>query len=431
MLMQYAADRYRFHDLLGLYARRLLADDPESEPARARLHTWYAEKATAAMDWMYPQMVRLASHEDRAAFFGTEAEATAWLDAEVAALVAVVTHPADAALSWRITDQLRGYFLVRRHADGWLAAAEAGLAAAVRAGDDRARTAMLISRGQALWSAGRDEEALADCLAGERSAIEVGWTTAAAYLAHHVAWIHLEQGRLADAEERLRRALELTEDDKLSHVRAVAFNALGVMRLNQGELRDAADLLSAALEINEATGRETSALANRGNLASALRQLGAETEAAALLTDVLDAYRRGGNPRGELSTLDEWSELHRQRGDARTALETAEQAHGMAVKVNDPKATAQTAATVAHAHLALGDTTAAARWFEDCLTIAHDTYLFIEARALAGLATAQLAAGDAAAAGQSAKRAIAIAESCGYGRIEEEASSVLEALVVS
>jgi DNA-binding SARP family transcriptional activator len=430
MLMQYAADRFRFHDLLGLYARRLLADDPESETARTRLHTWYAETATAAMEWMYPQMVRLAAHPDRAASFGTEAEATAWLDAEVPALVAVVAHEAqatDPALSWRITDQLRGYFLVRRHADGWLTAAEAGLAAANGAGDDIARTAMLISRGQALWSVGRDEEALADCLAGEESAIAAGWTTAAAYLAHHVAWIHLEQGRLADAEERLRRALELTEDDRQSHVRAVAFNGLGVMRLCQGELRSAAELLGAALEINEATGRETSALANRGNLASALRQLGAETEAAQLLTDVLDAYRRGRNPRGELSTLDEWSELHRQRGDAVTALAMAEQAHGMAVAVNDPKATAQTAATVAHAHLALDDTAAAARWFEDCLAIAHDTYPFLEARALAGLATALLAAGDPDAAASTAKRAIEIAVSCGYRLLEEQATDVLTA----
>jgi DNA-binding SARP family transcriptional activator len=406
MLMQYASDRYRFHDLLGLYARRLLADDAEGESARSRLYTWYTDAVTAAMEWVYPQLVRLDTHAERDAIFATEADALAWLDAELPALVAVVRHTAgsaDRALSWRITDQLRGYFLIRRHIDGWLPAAEAGLDAAVSAGDDVARTAMLINRGQALWAVGRDEEALSDCLAGERLAVGSGWTTAAAYLSHHIGWHYLEQGKLIDAEERLHRALELTEGDRLGHVRAVALNGLGVLRLCQGELGDAAELFTAALEINVATGRETSALANRGNLASALRQLGAEARAAELLADVLAAYRKGANLRGELSTLDELSQLHRQRGDAATALELARRAHDMAIVVHDRKATAQTAATAAQAYLALGDTTAAAHWFEQCMVIAHGTYPFVEARALAGLATVRLSTGDPASASYTAE----------------------------
>lgn len=430
MLMQYATDRYRFHDLLGLYSRRLLADDAEADAACSRLHSWYAAAVTAAMEWVYPQLVRLGTHPERDTFFATEADALAWLDAELPALVAVVrrtAESADPALSWRITDQLRGYFLIRRQADGWLPAAEAGLAAATRAGDDVARTAMLISRGQALWAVGRDDEAMTDCLDGERLARATGWATAAAYLAHHIGWLYLEQGRLKDADGWLHSALESADDDRLGHVRAVALNGLGVMRLCQGELREAAVLLGAAIEINEATGRETSALANRGNLASALRQLGEEDRAAELLTEVLAAYRRASNLRGELSTLDEWSELHRQRGDATAALEVARRAHDMTITVRDRKAMAQTAATVAHAHLALGDATSAARWFEDCLTIAHDTYPFIEARALVGLATARLAAGDPISATDTAERAVTIASSCGFRLLEEQALAALHA----
>ncbi|MBK1787236.1 BTAD domain-containing putative transcriptional regulator [Prauserella cavernicola] len=430
MLMQYTADRYRFHDLLGLYARRLLADDAEADTACSRLYTWYADAVTAAMEWVYPQLVRLDTCPARDTFFADEAEALAWLDSELPALVAIVGRTAettDPGLSWRITDQLRGYFLVRRQADGWLTAAESGLAAAVRAGDDVARTAMLISRGQARWSVGREEEALSDCIAGERLACAVGWSTAAAYLAHHIGWLCLEQGTLTDADGWFRRALDSADEDRLGHVRAVALNGLGVLRLCQGELRAAAELLTAAMEINEATGRETSALANRGNLASALRQLGDRARAAELLTDVLAAYRKSAHLRGELSTLDELSELYRQGGDAAAALELAKRAHEMTSTVRDRKATAQTAATVAQAYLALGDLESAARWFEDCLTIAHDTYPFIEARALAGLASARLRAGDPASASGAAERALAIAGSCGFRLLEAQALTALSA----
>lgn len=90
MLMRYTTNRYRFHDLLGLYARRLLAEDTETETACSRLYTWYAEAVTAAMEWVYPQLVRLETHAERDRFFVTGTDALAWLDAELPALVAVV-----------------------------------------------------------------------------------------------------------------------------------------------------------------------------------------------------------------------------------------------------------------------------------------------------------------------------------------------------
>ncbi|WP_020392373.1 hypothetical protein [Kribbella catacumbae] len=67
-------------------------------------------------------------------------------------------------------------------------------------------------------------------------------------------------------------------------------------------------------------------------------------------------------------------------------------------------ATAQTAATVAQAHLALGDAPAAAQWFEDSLAIARNVYPYIEARALVGLATARLTTNDPTSATQSAQQ---------------------------
>ncbi|MGW7683998.1 BTAD domain-containing putative transcriptional regulator [Kribbella sp. NPDC054772] len=425
MLMQQAKDRYRFHDLLALYARRLLAEDPEREPARTRLQTWYGEAVTAAIDWAYPQLVRLGTHPRPAAFFSSEATALDWLDDELSALLAVVQEASqhgDPALAWRVADQLRGYFLIRRNADGWLPAAQAGMTAALAAGDDIAQVAMLFNRGQALWAVGRDDDSMADCLAGQSLAVTAGWTTAAAYSAHQVGWLQLERGRLSDADFWMRQALELTEDDQDGHVHAVALNGLGMTRLYQGELQDAADLFAAALKINE-NGRETSALANRGNLASALRQLGAVDHAAGLLDDVLIDYRRRSHVRGEVSTLDELSRLHGQRGDGPAALRTALEANRLATVVRDRKAQAQTAATVAQSHLTLGDHQAALDWAETCLAIARDTYPYIETEALLSLAAAHNHTGNEPAATKAAAEAATIAATCGFHRLRAQAQS--------
>ncbi|MGW6279104.1 BTAD domain-containing putative transcriptional regulator [Kribbella sp. NPDC055071] len=424
MLLQHTKNRFRFHDLLGLYARRLLAEDAEGTAARTRLYAWYVEAVTAAMDLVHPQLVRLGTHPAPGTFFGSRADALDWLDEEVPALLAVVKIAAgsdDRSLCWRIVDQLRGYFLLRRDADGWLPAAQAGLAAAEAAGDDAARVAMLINRSQAVGAIGRDDEALSDGLTGHALAVAIGQRTAAAYLAHVIGWLQLLRGELADADRWIRRALELTEDDRHDHLRAIVLNSLGMTRLYQGELQEAADLFGSALQISD-TGPELTTLTIRGNLASAVRQLGATDQAAGLLNDVLDAYHCRSYLRGELSTLDELARLYAQRGDGPAALQAALRAHELAIAVRDPKAKAQTASTVASAHLALGDAPAAVEWVETCLGIARETYPYLEAEALITLSGARRAIGEPAAAIAAAEQAAAIAAACGFRLLGEQAA---------
>nr|WP_272954980.1 BTAD domain-containing putative transcriptional regulator [Kribbella shirazensis] len=420
MLLQHSKERYRFHDLLGLYSRRLLAEDPERESAHLRLYQWYADMVVAAIDRAYPQVLRLAEGDGT---FGSEDEALEWLDQQLPTLLAVVQGAAEVgepSLSWRIMDQLRGYFMIRLDADGWLPAAETGLAAATAAGDDRARVSMLINRAQAFGALGRDEDALSDCLAAQALAVSVGWTRAAAYGAHQIGWLQFIRGRLGDAELWMLRALELTEDDQGGHIRAIVVNGLGMIRLHQGEPAEASELFSTALRII-AGGRRTSAFVIRGNLASAVRQLGDVDRAAELLGELLEKYRRRSHLRGELSTLDELARLYSRRGDGATALRTALRAHQLALVVRDRKAQAQTASAVAEAHLALGDAAAALHWIEECLAIARSSYPYLEAEALLVLAAARHRTGATTAAADAAAQAAAIAASCGFRWLEATA----------
>ncbi|MGC4938715.1 BTAD domain-containing putative transcriptional regulator [Kribbella sp. DT2] len=430
MLMQHTKNRYRFHDLLGLYAGRLRAEDPETDAVRERLYSWYAEALTAAIEWVYPQLVRLGGHPAPERFFTSAATAFDWLEDELRALLAVVEATAaagDHRTAWQITDQLRGYYWLRRDADGWLPVARAGLAAATAAGDDVARVAMLMNRSQALGAVGRDDDAMADSLAGHALALAVGWSTAAGYTAHQIGWLHVVRGTLDDAALWMSRALEWTEDEPHSHVRAIALNGLGMTRLYQGRLREAAELFSTALRMYE-NPLATSVLTIRGNLAGALRQLGEVDRAAELLDEVLVGYRQHSQPRGELSTLDDLAQLQIQRGDGTGALELAQRAHDLASAVQDRKAQAQTGVTVARAHLALGANDAAVKQSEQCLTIARDLYPYIETEALLCLATALHATGDPVAAIELTTQAASIAGTRGFALLETEATNALAEL---
>ncbi|BCB89650.1 BTAD domain-containing putative transcriptional regulator [Phytohabitans suffuscus] len=428
MLLQYSAHRFRFHDLLGLYAGKLAEAESAQDrrDALGRLLESYTERVTAAMDWAFPQTLRLDSHPRKEDLFPDEDRAAAWLDAEATALVSLAERAAsDDGLSdfaWRIADQMRGYFLANRHVDGWNRIVEAGWRAAERTDDGRARVATLLSRGQARSLVGRDIEGLDDTLAALRMAEATGWGTAAAYLSHNVGWQYYELGRLADAETWLSRTLDVTRDEPTGPIRAAALNGLGMIMLDRGRWQDAAASLSAALEINKAAGRERPALVNRGNLASALRQRGALAEAAEHLDTILRGYRRRGDLRGELSTLDEMSRLEIDRRNLSTGLSLARQAHDLAVKMYDRRAQAMTAGTLGDALRENGDVAHALDVLRDGVSVAErHSYRYLEARARVGLARALALAGDAGSARREAGMAESVARDLGFDMLAAQA----------
>ncbi|MCD0445771.1 tetratricopeptide repeat protein [Glycomyces sp. A-F 0318] len=428
MLLQYSADRFRFHDLLGLYADRLLAElGPEAYAADLdRYHDWCLRVTTAAMEWVYPQLVRRSTCDDRGAVFDSHEAALAWLHTEVPALVALVRRTADSAphrhLAWRIADQLRGYFLTHRQVHRWLRTTDAGLRAAVAEDDPFARAAMHMSRGQAMWALGRHEQALAAYAEGARHADAAGWRQAAAYLRHNIGWVLAEQGRLAEAEQSFQRALELG-DDELGHVRAVTLNGLGYMCADSGRLAEAEAYFSAAMRINRQTGREQSLLANRSNLGMVLRQLGHSSAAEAQLRTALEGHRRTSNLHGELSALEELSLLHTQRGQGDAAVSAAKQGYDLTLIARDQRAQAALLTTLGEAYLGVDDVPAARDAFRRALELAAE-YAFVAVRATIGMANALLRQGDVADAGRHAERALETARARGFGVLEADALAV-------
>ncbi|MCP2328396.1 DNA-binding SARP family transcriptional activator/DNA-binding XRE family transcriptional regulator [Hamadaea flava] len=431
MLLQYTAERFRFHDLLGLYAARLLGDeDPQIvDAARDRLHRWSLRMATAAVDLIYPSAIRLVTDRDEGSFPDQDA-AVRWIDAEAGSLVALVERTAGTEwhrLSWLLAEQLRGYFLVRRHVDRWLRTAEAGLRAATADGDPTGQAVMLLSRGQARWVLGWHAQALEDFRRGEQFAHSADWPPASPYLWHNIGVIHAEQSRFDEAESAYREALRRCgEDSQLAPVRALALNGLGAMYADQGRLAEAADCLEGAVRINEAAGRTESVLSTRGNLGMVLRQLGREQEAEEHLLAALEGYRKRANPHGELSSLDEISQLHAQRGEAEAAVATAQRGYELAVLVRDQRAQVALLCTLGEAHGVGGTTTEALRCLDEVLTLATEHgYPYFAARAQVALAGVHLGAGARDAAARCARSGRDLAAAHDFRVVEATALAAL------
>lgn len=435
MLLQYSAHRFRFHDLLRLYARQL-ADDiagPEFESTLSRYRAWYLDHMSAAIEWVYPQAIRLSGHEAKETVFADRERALSWLDQEATAVVELAERaacdPHADGFSWRASDQMRHYFLALRQTEGWRRLVAAGLTAAELGGDGRALATTRMGRAQVQSMMGDDNGALEDALAALDQAEACGWTAGAAYLSHNIGWQYYELGDLASADSWFTRALELSQEDSSGHVHAAALNGQGMVLLDRGLPADAQDSLSRALTINEAAGRDTSALTNRGNLARAFRQLGLLEQAEECLSITLQSYRSRLERRGELSTLDEMSQFAVDHDNPAEAVLLAHRADSIARHLHDARAQVMTACTLGEALQADGAPHAARKVLVSC-TERADThgYRFLEARARIGLARSWAGTGNPDVAISEATKARSLARERGFRLLEEEAGKLISNL---
>ncbi|GAA1867362.1 BTAD domain-containing putative transcriptional regulator [Asanoa iriomotensis] len=400
LLQTAAGGRYRYHDLLRLYAVRsadVWDGPPDPSAALGRLYTWYLARTAAAMRLVYADMVRLPLDVEPDDRFADVDAAMAWLNAEVGSLVAAVAGAAGGAhnaRSWQLADQLRGFFFVRGEVVEWLATGQAGLAAAEAAGDLRAQAAMHQTIGQAHWAAGKHRLAADAYSRGIRAARRSGWLHGEAYLAHNLGLVHAELGRMDEAQKLYRRALRAGRGPAFDHIRAVTLNDLGTLSYERGQLTEAVDFFQAALRLNEGAARRPSAMANQGNLGMALRQLEEFEPARAHLEVVLAYYRQTGSAIGELSILDELSQLYRQLGEWVPAVGTAAEALRLSRGLRNLRAQAATLNTLGFALVGSRAASEAHARFDESLLLSREHgYQYFESQAGIGIAQVHLLAG--------------------------------------
>jgi tetratricopeptide (TPR) repeat protein len=255
--------RYRFHDLLRLYAREQASHrhpEPERAAALGRAFGLYVATAWHTLALLRPGDPRLARADDHWATGGLEladaAAALDWLDAEPANLLAAVRQAAatpgvPAELGVQLAHALFGYFTVRSHWQDWMQVNQTALGIARRLGDRAAQAQAYNDLGLGHSRPGRFSEALACHQQALSIRRELGDQQGQAASLGNLGTLHAWQGRHDQALACLRESLDLYRQLGAPYGQAESLRELGMVLRALGREEEARAHLRQALALFE------------------------------------------------------------------------------------------------------------------------------------------------------------------------------------
>jgi DNA-binding SARP family transcriptional activator/tetratricopeptide (TPR) repeat protein len=269
-----APGRYRYHDLLKLFARRQ-AERYDSEVARAavphRMLDFYlasARNAYQAAESGAGALDHLTSPETRGTEFTSAGEALGWLGGETANLCAVVAEATrgtapDLPVAADLLLSLEPLIMSGTHLWEFEQTARLVVTAALEKNDSR-------SRGRAGYLLG---------------------------LILHAGF------RLDEAEASLRTTVELAEASGDRHVRGEALNGLGVVAFEHRQYEDAFVFFQRAAEVFADLGSPEGEANCLTNMARAAGELHRDKEALAAAERSLELFRGQGSAMGAAKAM--------------------------------------------------------------------------------------------------------------------------------
>lgn len=422
--------RFGLHDLLRQYAREKASADTA---VMDRLNDHYLSMVDAAARLLYPHLTRLPGPEPhRPGVFAGPAQASAWLEAERAGLVAAVTAGSRPA-SWRLADALRGYFVLRMHTVDWSACAEAALAAARADDDPQGQAAAHLSLATLRSRLGDQASAIhgyAECLNLARTA---GWTEGEVAALGSLGNAYFRQGLPEQAYAHFTQVLAHARRAGQPATQAAVLSNLGIVSLESGRLAEAAEQYTEALDLSRKVASpnlEANAIANLGE---AHHLLGRFDLALGELTEALEHHRRIGDRDSEGFTLCHLAALHRDRGSYDAAADLAAQALALAGAGGHRRYEIEAYNTLASLELCGGQADACVPLARQAIAAARETrYRYAEAVGLSVLGAGLLHLGGLSEARSALAESVHCAQTIGARIPEGNAltglASVLHAL---
>jgi DNA-binding SARP family transcriptional activator/tetratricopeptide (TPR) repeat protein len=435
LLEPHSPGRYACHDLLRLYAvERTRAEDsaPDRDAAAGRLFDHYVAGADAAAKVLYPQMLRLSSEAKPAeeTTAGDPEEASAWLDAERANLVAVVRHTAEHGpwpVAWRLSDTLRMYFYLRMHAIDWLAVATAGLAAATADDNPQAQAAAHHSLALLYGRQSRFDQAIRHYDQAIDLARRAGWLDGEATAHNNLGIVYANTGRPRQAADHYARTLVIKRRADHASGEAAALGNLGALSAELGRLPEAVEHSTQALALYRKIGNRIGEAHVHTGLGAIEHALGHLDQAADTLEQAISLHREVGNRINEVEARCYLVAVLRDAGRLTDAGTHADAALALVLDVGHRRLEGHARNVLGTLHATSGRYAAAAdlhRYAIDVATTTTDQYLLVEALLDLAWAVGRDAIGRDRALGY-AQRALTVASQAGYRILEGHAHVAL------
>ncbi|MFF9816549.1 BTAD domain-containing putative transcriptional regulator [Streptomyces sp. NPDC014006] len=336
LLESAAPGRYRFHDLVRLYARACAERDEwpprEREAAVSRLLDFYLSTAAGvyAVERPGDRLVdHLAGTEYPGLVFADRHAAQDWLYAEAHTVLALVQQCARRPMLRRAVDLL---WAVKDLAESganskqYEVAAHALREAADLADDPRSQSRALVTLTNVHLVAGRFQQADDAAHLAMELAHSADDRAPVCWAANDRGIIALYQNRHADGEAYLRQAIESFRQDRNLAGEASALCNLSRIHLAMGEVASAVDLAQQGIVIYDRLGHTLRGANGRYALGLALTGQGDLDAAVDRLTEALGVFRDSRQRLWEGMTLFRLAEAHlagRQPARAAALVEQA------------------------------------------------------------------------------------------------------------
>jgi tetratricopeptide (TPR) repeat protein/transcriptional regulator with XRE-family HTH domain len=371
-------ERYRMHDLLRAYAAERAGGADRA--ALSRLFDHYLETASAATAALFPH-----DRPHRTAM--APEDATRWLDAQRANLVAVALHAAKHGWpghSVGLSSVLWRHFEVGGHYQEALAVHTSAADAARETGQGRAET--LANLGGIHWWLGDFREALA-CF--EQSLAEARDPAAEARALARLGVVHERLGEYREALFRLRDALTLYRGNGNRHGEGVQLINIGALYRRLGRYPASAEHERWAATLFAELGDLRLEGYALGNLGAVESLLGHHDEALAHLAKSLENCRRAGDRGGEASALGTMGAVYQRLQRHAEALDHLHRALALSRETGDRSLETETLNTLGETLCDMGETESSLARHRAALALTERTGdRYEQARALAGIAAA-------------------------------------------
>jgi tetratricopeptide (TPR) repeat protein len=351
-----ALDRYRFHDLLRVYAAdraRTQETAADRHDAITRVLGWYLYAAEAAARVISTQRrqvpldsVPAPAHPVR---FGSLDEAIDWCEAERSSLMAATRLAAASGLhelAWKLPAAAMIFYHRRSHWADWVATHETGLASARDVGDRLAEAWMLNNLGMA-YGVQRSENSVSYLEQALALSRELGSGPGEAQAATNIATTYFRLGNFAEARAAAQRSIEIERRMGNRFGEGIALGVLGSASRELGDFGAAIEFLDRALAISRDLGDRDFEAESLADLGGAYLDLGQVDEAIARLQDSLAIRESIGDRHGQAETLRKLSQAQVSAGSTGKARDLLMQAAALYEDLGDHAQAAEVRAALA------------------------------------------------------------------------------------